>query len=51
MAYVETRHNPDFLVTKEDIDALVPKVELLQDITKQIYNRKIREYGTIIDEK
>lgn len=25
-AYVEARYNPDFLVTKEDIDALIPKV-------------------------
>ena len=35
-AYVEARYNPYFVVTKEDIDALVPKVELLRDITKQI---------------
>ncbi len=33
-AYVEGRYNSDFLVTKEDIDALVPKVEMLRDITK-----------------
>ncbi len=44
-AYVNGRYDPDFVVTKEDIDALVPKVELLQDITKQICEEKIREYG------
>lgn len=44
-AYVEARYNPDFLVTKEDIDALLPKVELLRDITKRICEGKIREYG------
>jgi uncharacterized protein len=44
-AYVEARYNPDFLVTKEDIDALLPKVELLRDITMSICEGKIREYG------
>lgn len=44
-AYVEARYNPNFLVTKEDIDALIPKVELLRDITKQVCEEKIGEYG------
>ena len=29
-AYVESRYNPDFEITKEDIDALLPKVERLR---------------------
>ena len=44
-AYVEARYNPYFVVTKEDIDALIPKVELLRDITKRICEAKIKEYG------
>lgn len=44
-AYVNGRYDPDFIVTKEDIDALVPKVELLRDITKRICEERIREYG------
>lgn len=44
-AYVNGRYDPDFVVTKEDIDALVPKVELLRNITKRICEEKIREYG------
>ena len=35
-AYVDARYNPYFVVTKEDIDQLTPKVELLRDITKRI---------------
>ena len=31
-AYVEARYTDDFVVTKEDIDALMPKVELLRDV-------------------
>lgn len=44
-AYVNGRYDPDFVVTKEDIDALVPKVELLRNITKSICEVKIGEYG------
>ena len=44
-AYVNGRYDPDFVVTKEDIDALVPKIELLQDITERICEEKIKEYG------
>ncbi|RHJ92098.1 HEPN domain-containing protein [Parabacteroides bouchesdurhonensis] len=44
-AYVDARYNPHFVVTKEDIDALIPKVELLRDITERICIEKIKEYG------
>ncbi len=44
-AYVDTRYNPHFVVTKEDIEILIPKVELLRDITKQICEDKIMGYG------
>jgi len=44
-AYVEARYNPYFVVTKEDVDALIPKVKLLRDITKRICEEKIKEYG------
>ena len=42
---MDARYNPHFVVTKEDIDALIPKVELLRDITKRICEAKIKEYG------
>lgn len=44
-AYVDARYNPKFMVTKEDIDALIPKVELLRDITQRICEGRIKEYG------
>lgn len=49
-AYVNGRYDPDFLVTKEDIDALIPKVELLKDITKRICEEKIEGYGKEIEQ-
>ena len=44
-AYVEVRYNPHFVVTKEDIDALVIKVKLLRDITQRICQTRIKEYS------
>ncbi len=46
-AYVDARYNPHFLVTKEDIDMLIPKVELLRDITIRICKKRIKRYGGI----
>lgn len=44
-SYVDARYNPRFAVTQEDIEALVPKVERLRDITLHICEIKIKEYG------
>ncbi|MDR2916371.1 MAG: DNA-binding protein, partial [Tannerella sp.] len=44
-AYVDARYNPHFVVTKEDIDALIPKVDLLRDIAKRICEERIKGYG------
>lgn len=43
-AYVDARYNPHFVVTKEDIDKLIPKVELLRDITDRICEERIKSY-------
>ena len=44
-AYVDARYNPHFVVTKEDINQLTPKVELQREITKRICESKIKEYA------
>ena len=46
-AYVAARYNDDFVVTKEDIDALMPKVERLRDITEKICCDRIAEYNRL----
>lgn len=43
-AYVEARYNSKFVVTKDDIDALIPKVKKLRDITEQTCNDQIEAY-------
>lgn len=44
-AYVQSRYDSTFVVTKEDIEALLPKVELLRDITRERCEERIKEYG------
>lgn len=44
LAYVEARYNSEFIVKKEDIDALLSKVERLRDVTEQICKEQIASY-------
>lgn len=44
VAYVNERYDPDFVVTKEDIEALMPKVEILGVVTKRICEEKVIGY-------
>jgi hypothetical protein len=44
-AYVESRYNPDFEITKEDLDALLPKVEHLRDIVERVCTAQIDYYA------
>ena len=43
-AYIESRYNPDFEITKEDIDALIPKIEQLRDIVEKVCRERIAYY-------
>lgn len=44
-AYIEARYNKkNFIVTKEDIDALIPKIELLRDITERVCKTQLDYY-------
>ena len=44
LAYVEARDNSKLVVTKEEIEALFPKVERLRDITEEICKSQIETY-------
>lgn len=48
-AYIESRYNPDFEITKEDIDALIPKVEQLRDIVGKVCRERIAYYDSQIE--
>jgi len=45
-AYIESRYNPDFEITKEDIDALIPKIEQLRDIVDKVCRERIAYYDS-----
>ena len=38
------RRTDDFVVTKEDIDALMPKVELLRDVVENVCRKQFDYY-------
>lgn len=49
-AYLEARYNKkNFIVTKADIDALVPKIELLRDIVEKVCKEKLTNYDILIN--
>ena len=49
-AYIEARYNKKkFVVTKEDIDALIPKVERLRDIVDRVCRDRIAYYESQIE--
>lgn len=43
-AYVEARYNPDFLVTKEDIETLIPMLERFFKLTEELCADRIKAY-------
>ena len=44
-AYVQARYNKNFVVTRADIDALIPRIELLRDLTETVCKKRIEFYG------
>lgn len=47
-AYLEARYNKkNFIVTKADIDALVPKIELLRNIVEKVCKEQIVQYNNL----
>lgn len=43
-AYIQSRYNPKFQVSRRDIRALLPKVRLLKQITRRICTEKIASF-------
>jgi hypothetical protein len=48
-AYIEARYNKkNFIVTKEDIDALTPKVERLKQVVETVCRERMAYYESRI---
>lgn len=50
-AYLDARYNPNFVVTKEDVDALHSKVEQLKQIVEKVCQERFEYYDKRIAEK
>lgn len=49
-AYIEARYNKkNFTVTQADIDALIPRIELLRDIVEKVCRERIDEYSRLAE--
>ena len=48
-AYIESRYNPDFEITKADIDALLPKIEQLRDAVERVCKERLAYYDSRIE--
>lgn len=43
-SYIEARYNPEFKVSREDVEDLMVKVEKFEEVTKQVCEQRIKEY-------
>lgn len=50
-AYIEGRYNPHFEVTKADLDALIPKIELLREIVERVCKTQFEYYARMIEKE
>lgn len=50
-AYVQARYNKNFVVTKGDIEALIPKIELLREIVEKVCKAQFEYYARMIEKE
>lgn len=47
-AYIEARYNPDYIITKEDINFLIPSIEQLFNLVEELCEKRIESYAKAI---
>ncbi len=47
-AYIEARYNTDFVVTKEELEYMLARVEVLKDVTERICTEQLKHYDSLI---
>lgn len=48
-AYIEARYNKEFVVTKEELEYMIERIEVLKETTRQICTEKIASYDKLIE--
>lgn len=49
-AYIEARYNRDFSISREQLEYLISRTEILKDVTERLCKEKIAEYDAMIRE-
>ena len=50
-SYIEARYNKDFRISKEQLEYLISRIEILKGMTERLCKEKIAEYDAKIDDK
>lgn len=50
-AYLEARYNPKFMVTKDEVDAMILKIEQLKQVVEKVCRERFDYYDSRISEK
>lgn len=48
-AYIEARYNKDFVITREQLEYLLSRTEILKEITHRLCSEKIASYDGLIE--
>lgn len=50
-SYIEARYNINFTISREQLDYLISRVEILKDVTERICKIKLAEYNTLANDE
>ncbi len=48
-SYIEARYNKDFSISKEQLEYLISRVDILKDVTERLCKEKIAEYSMMAE--
>lgn len=48
-AYIEARYNKDYKISREQLDYLISRTEILKEITERLCKEKIAEYDAMVE--
>lgn len=48
-SYIEARYNIDFKISREQLEYLISRTEILKDMAERLCKEKIAEYDAMID--
>ena len=48
-AYIEARYNKDYKITREQLEYLISRLEILKEMTERLCKEKIAEYNAMAE--